>query len=163
MTDYKIPVNMTEIGIAEYPHRAYVAHDCSSRRRNRMKTFLLTSLVAAAIAIPSFQSTAQQRPGTACRADREKFCPDTKPGDGKYAACMKEHASELSQDCSEALQAAQDSRRAIRMNCKADVDKFCADAKDGKGGVMKCLRAHEGELGQACADAMKAGPGPKNG
>jgi hypothetical protein len=35
----------------------------------------------------------------ACKADREKFCKDVKPGGGKIMECMKAHKAELSKDC----------------------------------------------------------------
>ncbi|MEI8346626.1 MAG: cysteine rich repeat-containing protein [Pseudomonadota bacterium] len=35
----------------------------------------------------------------ACKADRESFCKDVKPGRGNMAKCLKEHDSELSEEC----------------------------------------------------------------
>lgn len=35
----------------------------------------------------------------ACRDDRKKFCGDVKPGQGRVAACMKQHEAELSAAC----------------------------------------------------------------
>jgi hypothetical protein len=35
----------------------------------------------------------------ACQADVAKLCPDVKPGGGRIAACLREHASELSDSC----------------------------------------------------------------
>ncbi len=35
----------------------------------------------------------------ACKADREKFCKDVKPGEGRVMDCMKQHESELSGEC----------------------------------------------------------------
>ena len=34
-----------------------------------------------------------------CKADREKFCKDVKPGDGRIVQCMKDKMAELSPDC----------------------------------------------------------------
>ena len=35
----------------------------------------------------------------ACQPDVAKFCADVKPGGGRIMACLKEHASELSDAC----------------------------------------------------------------
>jgi hypothetical protein len=43
----------------------------------------------------------------ACAADYRSLCTGTHPGGGQIAACFKQHASELSQPCRSALQAAQ--------------------------------------------------------
>lgn len=40
--------------------------------------------------------------------------------------------------------------------CHDDVQKFCADAKPGKGGVAKCLKEHEADLSQACKAHLQA-------
>jgi hypothetical protein len=126
-----------------------------------MKIAFYVPLLAALIAVSSPPVLAQdgQGAGKACKADREKFCADLKPGDGKLNACMKQHEAELSPECAAARQGAQDARKNIRMNCKADADKFCADAKGA--GAVKCLESHAAELGQACADALKSRPGGK--
>lgn len=34
-----------------------------------------------------------------CKADREKFCKDVKPGEGRIIECMKGKIAELSPDC----------------------------------------------------------------
>ncbi len=47
------------------------------------------------------------RPGRglpdACREDLDKFCKDIRPGQGRIAACLKSHESELSEACKAAL------------------------------------------------------------
>jgi hypothetical protein len=39
----------------------------------------------------------------ACRFDATKFCKDMKPGDGRIAACLRQHESELTDNCSSVL------------------------------------------------------------
>ncbi len=128
-----------------------------------MKIALSVSLFAAFIALSSPLVSAQETgsPGKACKADREKFCADLKPGDGQIGACMKQHEAELSPECAAARQAGREARKNIRMNCKADADKFCVDAAKEQGGMVKCLESHASEIGQSCADALKARPGAK--
>jgi len=40
---------------------------------------------------------------TACKHDIARFCSKVPPGQGKVKACMKEHLSQLSEPCKEAL------------------------------------------------------------
>jgi hypothetical protein len=122
--------------------------------------FVLYAPLAAVLLIGSPMAASAQE-GKACKADREKLCPGMKPGDGQLGGCLKQHEAELSPECAEARKAGQEARKAIRMNCKADADKFCADAAKDHGGLVKCLASHESEVGQACADALKARPGAK--
>lgn len=35
----------------------------------------------------------------ACRADKERFCKDVKPGEGRIVECLKAHEAELSEGC----------------------------------------------------------------
>ena len=51
---------------------------------------------------------------SACEADFKKFCADTKPGEGRVAACMREHAAELQPDCKASLRAAAKSVKAAK-------------------------------------------------
>jgi hypothetical protein len=119
------------------------------------------AVLFAAFAAAASPALAQEAagPGKACKADRDKLCPGLKPGD-QLRSCMKEHASDLSPECSAAIQAGKEARKNIRANCKGDVAKFCADAKDG-GGIVKCLAGHTSELEAGCADALKSLPGAK--
>jgi Cysteine rich repeat len=126
----------------------------------RMKLTLIAPLAALLLVSPA--ALAQEGPGKACKADREKFCPDMKPGDGKLGACLKQHEAEFSPECQAARKEAQEARKNIRMSCKAETDKLCADAHKDRGGVVKCLESHASELGQPCADALKSRPGAKN-
>jgi hypothetical protein len=41
----------------------------------------------------------------ACKKDVETLCPGVQPGDGRIAACMKEHRRKLSDGCKTALKA----------------------------------------------------------
>jgi hypothetical protein len=126
-----------------------------------MKLTLVAPLAALLLVSPA--ALAQEGPGKACKADRDKFCSGMKPGDGQLGACMKQHEAELSPECTTARKETQEARQNIRMSCKAEAEKFCADTpKGGGGGVVKCLEGHASELGQPCADALKSRPGAKN-
>ncbi len=127
-----------------------------------MKFAIFASVIGVlAIASPALQAQDMPGPGKACKSDREKFCPGLKPGDGKLGPCMKEHAAEVSPECTAAIEAGKQARKAIQANCKADFAKFCADAPKEPGGMAKCLEGHASELDQACVDALKSRPGAK--
>ena len=96
-----------------------------------------------------------------CKADREKFCAGIQPGDGKLGECMKQHEAELSPECTAERKERQEMRKNVRMNCTAEIGKFCADGEKGQGGVMKCQGSHASELGQTCADSLKQLPAGK--
>ncbi len=125
--------------------------------------FAICAALVGVLALGSPPLTAQDMPspGKACKSDREKLCPGLKPGDGKLGPCMKEHAAELSPECSAAVEAGKQARKAIQANCKADVAKFCSDATKEHGAIGKCLESHASELEQSCADALKSRPGDK--
>jgi hypothetical protein len=38
--------------------------------------------------------------------------------------------------------------------CKADEEKFCKDVKQGQGRIVRCMKAHENELSQACKEQI---------
>jgi hypothetical protein len=127
-----------------------------------MKLVIIVSAVAAMITFHGQPLSAQESERGACKADREKFCADLKPGDGKLGPCMRQHEAELSPQCVAARRSAEEARNNIRATCKAEADKLCADAVKERGGLVRCLESHASEVGQACADALKARPGAKN-
>src|SRR5271165_6933785 len=127
-----------------------------------MKLAIYAAFIGAlAMSSPALMAQEVHGPGKACKSDREKFCPGLKPGDGKLGPCMKEHAAELSPECTAAAEAGKQARKAIRANCKADIAKFCADTPKERGAIGKCLESHASELEPACGDAVKSRPGAK--
>ncbi|MBI2340968.1 MAG: hypothetical protein HYU99_11490 [Deltaproteobacteria bacterium] len=85
----------------------------------------------------------------ACKADVEKYCSDSEKGPEVHK-CLKEHESELSDDCKDSLE----DRKSIVEACKNDKESFCADEK-GPREVNKCLREHKSELSDTCKDAVE--------
>lgn len=52
----------------------------------------------------------------------------------------------------------------VATNCKAEIAKFCADKKHGRGEVRACLDARKEELSDACKKALETtGPGRGKG
>lgn len=61
---------------------------------------IAATILAATAACPMELSHAQQRTVLrACRADYHAFCSGVRPGGGQIAACLKQHAPELSNSC----------------------------------------------------------------
>ncbi|TBR26026.1 hypothetical protein EPO15_01060 [bacterium] len=92
----------------------------------------------------------------ACKADKEKFCKDVEPGEGRIMKCLKEHDAELSESCkamSGKIKEKHEKMKAMKEKgeaCKADKEKFCKDVKPGEGRIVECLKAHEAELSEGC-------------
>jgi hypothetical protein len=101
--------------------------------------------------------------GSACKADQEKFCAGITAGGGKLRECFKQHASELSVECTAAIRTVRQARRNLGAACKADAEKFCSTVEKVPGAVAKCLNSHAAELEQACAAALKARQEAKKG
>ena len=127
-----------------------------------MKFVICAAVIGTlAIASPALMAQSTPGPGQACKSDREKFCPGLKFGDGKLGPCMKQHAAELTPECTAVIEAGKQASKQIKANCKADIGKFCADVAKERGGVGKCLEGHASDLEPACADAVKSRPGAK--
>lgn len=86
-----------------------------------------------------------------CAEDAAKFCKDIKPGEGRIAACLKEHRKELSQACADrkALSAEKRGGKGGKA-CAADREKFCAGVKPGEGRLRDCLRKNVKNLSEGC-------------
>lgn len=57
--------------------------------------FAISAGLGLALSLPA----AAEKGKGPCAADAAKFCKDVKPGEGRIAACLKEHEKELSQAC----------------------------------------------------------------
>jgi hypothetical protein len=123
-----------------------------------MKTVLLAALFAA-LPVIAFSTAQAQDVRAACKADREKFCADLQPGEGKRHECMEQHAAELTPECKAAREVAKEAWKKIQAACKADAGKFCGDAGQERREIGKCLDAHASELDPVCAEALKSRPG----
>jgi len=75
-----------------------------------------------------------------CAADAAKFCKDVKPGEGRVAACLKEHEAELSQACKD--------RKAL-----AGEKRGKRGERAGRGGANGCMR----EYGKGYSSGFKSG------
>jgi len=113
-----------------------------------MKALLMSILLLTASA-----SFAHQHEGP-CKADREKFCKDVQPGEGRIVKCLKEHEAELTAECKAKKEEIKEDIKEMKDACHEDAQKFCANEKSGKHHLMKCLKSNEASLSQACKDSM---------
>jgi|SRR6185437_11871962 starvation-inducible outer membrane lipoprotein len=87
---------------------------CPTRPQKRLLDVIACVAIAAHLAgcVGIARSQTRNTPAEkavrqACAADYRSLCSGVRPGGGEIAACFKQHASELSQPCRSALQAAQ--------------------------------------------------------
>ncbi len=116
--------------------------------RRKLMTKRLLGIVVAVL-LSTTLASAQGRPG-ACAADIKSKCGDVKPGEGRIAACVKEHLAELSQPCQARLAKLAEVAKA----CAADVKKSCGDVKPGRGRIEACLEKALGNLSDECKSAI---------
>jgi hypothetical protein len=73
--------------------------------------FLAIAAFALSAAAASFAQPASNV-RAACAADLAKLCPNAQPGDGSIRQCMRDHQSDLSTACKQAIAAAMAARAA---------------------------------------------------
>ncbi len=88
-----------------------------------------------------------------CQADKQKFCAEVKPGEGRIRECMNQHLTELSPGC-QALIQKKEKHHALKEACKAEKDKFCGNIQPGQGRIRACMQANEDRLSQTCRNAI---------
>ncbi|OIN99194.1 MAG: hypothetical protein COX65_10100 [Elusimicrobia bacterium CG_4_10_14_0_2_um_filter_56_8] len=74
------------------------------------KTILAVLAVSAGLGLALTQPASAEKGKGPCAEDTAKFCKDIKPGEGRIAACLKEHQKEISQACSERKTVSQEKR-----------------------------------------------------
>jgi len=158
---YQIPIRIADIALDTPEIRPYprLTFRLSKLKEDAMRIILAAVSIFAFASLSALPLSAQEteRPGKACKADREKFCADVKASGGNTGACMKQHEAELTPECASARHAAQEANKNLRQACKADSEKFCAAVGKGHGAIRKCLESHATELQEACGTALKAG------
>jgi Cysteine rich repeat len=107
-------------------------------------------IIVAALTLAS-GAAAQDRPARgACAADIKTHCAGVERGQGRLAACVKEHLKDLSQPCQLKVAALAAGSKA----CVADVKEHCKDVRPGRGRIRECLRSALANLSDACKDAI---------
>ena len=98
----------------------------------------------------------------ACNKELTTFCKGVPPGEGRVLACLYAFEDRVSDQCVKAvydaavqLEAAVAALKYAANECKADLQKFCADVKPGEGRGLACLNKHDKDVSQTCKDALK--------
>jgi cysteine rich repeat protein len=89
----------------------------------------------------------------ACGGDIARVCAAIQAGEGRITACVREHFTELSAACRNALI----SGATITKACKADYQRKCAGIEPGGGRSQACMTDHFAELDERCQQALLLG------
>jgi hypothetical protein len=94
---------------------------------------------------------AQQAPiRQACGAEIQRLCAGVQPGEGRLRSCVKEHFTDFSEPCRQALLSAV----AVVKACKADVERTCPGVQPGGGRIQACMKDHFAEYSEPCKQAI---------
>ncbi|HTO97162.1 MAG TPA: cysteine rich repeat-containing protein [Myxococcales bacterium] len=97
-------------------------------------TFLFAILLAQAAQHP-------------CVEDAKRLCSGVQPGQGRIAACLKEHKDQLSSGCKANIARFKEGAQA----CQADVEKLCPGTKPGPE-RHACMQQHKDEVSPGCKE-----------
>jgi hypothetical protein len=90
-----------------------------------------------------------------CEGDVYEHCRNVEPGEGRVAACLKAHESELSQWCQKAFNAWRVGRMELVAACAGDVGEHCGQVPEGGGRIWVCLEDHLKDLSSECRAAVE--------
>jgi hypothetical protein len=116
----------------------------------RKITRLGLAVALVALLAPRGGAAQQGAARQACGADISKVCAAVQPGGGRITACVREHFTELSAPCRNALI----SGVTITKACATDYRQKCAGIEPGGGRVQTCMKDHFAELDERCQKAL---------
>ncbi len=83
---------------------------------NRSPLIRILALAGLLATTASYAAEANKKGGSelaaACGQDIKTLCPGIEPGDGRIAACLKEHRRKLSAGCKDAIKAQRAAKKA---------------------------------------------------
>jgi len=82
-----------------------------------------------------------------CMDDAKKLCPGVEPGEGRIAACLKQHKDQVSQACKGRIAEFREGAQA----CEADVQRLCPGTRPGAE-RSKCMREHKDQVTPECRE-----------
>ena len=111
---------------------------------------MLKSVLAISAALLLLGSSAMaQGAAKACAADIKTLCAGVEPGQGRIAACVKEHFKDLSEPCQKLMATTAAGVKA----CGADVKQHCTNARR-RAAIVSCVKATLADLSDACRSAI---------
>src|SRR5512146_2917677 len=130
-----------------------------------MKKSIVLAIAGAALALGASAVFAAEdiveSARVGCQTEISSFCKDVTPGEGRVLQCLSAHEDKLSSRCVYALAdgSLQLQRLALALKyvaseCKADVEKHCADIPVGDGRIADCLKKNKATLDPKCTQAM---------
>ena len=112
---------------------------------------ILAVALASILALTRVGAMAQQSAvRQACAVEIERHCAGVQPGDGRMRACVKEHFTEFSESCKQALL----SSVAVVKACKTDVQQTCSGVQPGGGRIQACMKDHFADYSEPCRQAI---------
>jgi hypothetical protein len=126
-----------------FPSRALAAAALVALRRGpAAATALLGSLVllSSLLLAAGAAHAAEDPPAQACKADKDKFCSATEPGEGRVLVCLRQHADALSPGCQEQLKHLQ--------HCAGQVKAACGGVRGRE--LRACLKDKADQIDPAC-------------
>jgi hypothetical protein len=82
-----------------------------------------------------------------CMDDAKKLCGDVKPGQGRVAACLKQHKDQLSAGCKANIAKFREGAQ----SCQQDVERLCPGTKAGPE-RHACMQQHKDEVSPECRE-----------
>ncbi len=113
--------------------------------KNQFLTILLISIFPVYSLIPN----------GICKNDREKFCKDVKPGEGRVFECLVNNLDQLSDPCKSKIQKKKAELDLFKENCGSDIEKFCPNTPIGKGRIQSCLAKNKDQLSSKCINYLE--------
>ena len=123
-----------------------VPNRIDGRRAFLVKIILM---IAAVLILWASNATAQER--LACAADLRNLCPGIQPGNNNLRTCMREHISELSDQCLLRLAKYAEVRGSLK-ECGDHIHQQCASVE--RAGLEACMRSAVASLSDTCKDAL---------
>lgn len=132
---------------------------------NKIHTALIGALAAASLMFTAASATAAEgivdTAMEGCKVELDTWCKDVTPGEGRILSCLAAREDKLSGRCEYALYQASVQLDAfvsaiqhVATECKADLEKYCANIEPGEGRLGQCLKKNEATVTPACKQAM---------